>query len=246
VLCLLCIGIAASAQILDANRVIISLHDGSVFIGTILQEDELNIDLMVITQDTVHIHKGLIRTIHRNSKDILIHPGGKAHYIGGSFISTTLGWGGDFGDNPSADLDLIIGKRLNKRFSVGAGVALNANSAVIGNWNWIENHFMPVFAYGRYYITDKKIRPFAFSRLGYGFRTNIFWNEEHTGGVHIQPGVGIHFASRKSARFIITLSQMIQHTNGTRFNFDVFSNPVSINYSHWYNRTMLKFGIEFH
>lgn len=246
VLCLISLSIAAIAQISEANRVIISTHDGSVFIGRIVFEDELNMDLLVVTQDTLHIQKGLIRDIRRNSKDIMLHPGGKMHYVGGIFYSTTVGWGGNFDDNPSADLDFIVGKRLNKRFSVGVGAALSLNSAVIANWNWIDTHFTPVFAYGRYYLNDKKVRPFAFSRLGYGFKTNIFWNDNHTGGVHFQPGVGIHFASRKSARFILTLSQMIQHTKGGQNTFDVFSNPVSLNYSHWYNRTIFKIGVEFH
>ena len=244
-LCLLCIGIAAFAQILDAKRVIISLHDGSVFIGRIVQEDELNMDLLVITQDTVHIQKGLIKDIRRNSKDILIHSGGKMHYTGGPFFSINFGMGGNLADNPSADLDVIYGQRINKRWSVGGGVALSLNSATLPSWQWITTHFMPVFAYGRYYINDKKVRPFAHARLGYGFRTNIFWNDEHTGGLHFQPGVGIHFASRKSSRFVISLSQMLQNTKGSTFNFDVFSNPVNFNSNHWYNRTILKIGIEF-
>jgi len=243
--CCLFFSIAAFSQLAQANRAIISTHDGSVFIGHIVYEDELTIDLVAVTTDTLHIQKGLIRTLRRSSTDIMVHSNGKMHYTGGYFYSTTLGWGGNFDDNPSADLDFIVGKRLNKRVSVGMGAAINFNSAVLPNWIWLDHHFMPVFAYGRYYLNDKRVRPFAFSRLGYGFRTGIVWNDNHTGGVHFQPGIGIHFAARKSARFIITLSQMLQHTKGNRTNFDVFSNPVNFRFSHWYNRTMLKIGVEF-
>lgn len=246
-LCLLFFSTATFAQLLDANRAIIYTHDGSVFIGHIIYSDELTVDLVAVTGDTLHIQKGLIKGYYRNSENMILHRGGKMHYTEGYFVSSTLGWGGNFDESPSFDWDLIVGKRLTKRVSVGIGTSLSLNSAVLPGlgWGWFDHHFMPIFGYGRYYLNDKKVRLFASSRLGYGFPTNIIWNDDHQGGLHFQPGVGIHFASRKSGRFIITLSQMIQQTGGSRTDLDVFSNPVNFNYTHWYNRTMLKIGVEF-
>ena len=81
--------------------------------------------------------------------------------------------------------------------------------------------------------------------MGYGNPSNIVWaGGEYSGGVHFQPGFGVHFASRRKARFILTLSQMIQNTRGERVDFDFLSNPINIKYKYWYNRTMLKIGVE--
>ena len=90
-LCCLFFSIAAFSQLSQANRAIISTHEGSVFIGHILYEDEVIIDLLVVTADTLHIQKGLIKSIRRNSKDILVHSGGKMHYTGAvSYTHLTL------------------------------------------------------------------------------------------------------------------------------------------------------------
>lgn len=231
------------AQLTPDDRAIIYYEDGSIFIGPIIAEDANFLTLVAITNDTIHINKGFIKKAFRTDKNILLHPGGKMHYTLGQFVSTSMGWG--LSDNPSFDWDIILGRRLDKKWSVGLGASLSFNSV----WNFrgisMDNHFVPVFAYGRYYLTHNKARLFAFSRLGYGFRSSWFQFGDHTGGLHFQPGIGVHFASRKRVRFIITLSQMLQHTKGNRVDFDFLSNPINIDYNFFYNRTMLKVGMEF-
>ena len=231
------------SQLTPEKNSIIYYKDGSVFIGEILEDHAFSIKMAITTGDTLHITKKNIRKIFQPSRNVLMHTKGKMHYTSGIFVSTTLG--GGLSADPSFDWDLVVGRRLNEKWSVGVGAAVSFNSV----WNFrgifLDNHFIPIFAYGRYYLTKKSARLFAFSRLGYGVRSDIALGDDHTGGVHIQPGIGVHFASRKSARFIITLSQMLQHTRGSRVDFDFLSNPINVDYNFFYNRTMLKIGVEF-
>ena len=230
------------SQLTTENQAIVYYKDGSVFIGKIVEDNATSIHIMVATGDTLHVAKKDIKRIFRSSRDVLIHRRGKMHYTSGIFVSTTMG--GGLSDNASFDWDLVVGRHLNEKWSVGIGAATSTNSV----WNFrgvnLDNNFIPIFAYGRYYLTNKRARLFAFSRLGYGVRSDWGWGDDHTGGVHIQPGVGIHFASRKALRFVITLSQMLQHTKGSRVDFDFLSNPINVNYNFFYNRTMLKIGID--
>lgn len=233
---------AVFSQLTPENRAIVYYKDGSVFIGEILKDKVIGIEMVITTGDTLHLAKRDIKRIFQSSRDILMHSRGKMHYTSGQFVSTSMG--GGLSEDPSFDWDVVLGRHLNEKWSVGVGAALSFNSV----WNFrgvsADNHFIPVFAYGRYYLTKKRARLFAFSRLGYGVRSDLAWGDDHTGGVHFQPGIGVHFAARKSVRFIITLSQMLQHTKGNRVDFDFLSNPVNIDYNFFYNRTMLKVGID--
>ncbi|NJL75989.1 MAG: hypothetical protein HC892_14185 [Saprospiraceae bacterium] len=92
-----------------------------------------------------------------------------------------------------------------------------------------------------------RIRPYLFSQLGYGFGVNDeFSNDITSGGVYFEPGVGIHFASRKNLRFIMSLSQHIQRGTGSIQTFDFSSNnSIEVNYNLLFNRAVFKIGMEF-
>ena len=234
------------SQFSTQKRTIIYNKDGSFFIGKILKDHPSSIEMIKTTGDTLNIHKRQIKRIFQTSRDIIMHTKGSVHYTSGIFASTSFGWG--LSEDHSFDWDLVVGRHLNEKWSVGLGASVNYNTTNNFRGIRIDNRFTPIFAYGRYYINKKSARLFAFSRLGYGFgffSDNIEWVDNQTGGVHIQPGIGVHFASRKSIRFIITLSQMLQHTRGSQVDFDFLSNPINIDYNFFYNRTMLKVGIEF-
>jgi len=103
----------AIAQITTKNGAIVQYADGSVFIGQIVAEDEWQMSLVVVTGDTLHLAQSLIKRIHRNSKEILVHDRGKFHYKSGVFVSTTMGVG--LSDNFSLSLggeavSLLVGE----------------------------------------------------------------------------------------------------------------------------------------
>ncbi len=232
------------AQLEWENRAIIHYFDGSIFIGTIVEEDPLQVIMIAATSDTLHLNKASIKKIFRNSTNVLIHNGGKFHFKKGLFwaISTTLGAAEN--GNASFQQNFVIGKRFNKKWSAGLGTGLHFNEASF-NGIWTTSDFIPFYAYGRYYVTHKRARIFAASKLGFGFASEIAWSDAETGGLLFQPEVGIHFASRKNARFVLSIGQYIQHTKGEDIFFDQFGNPVNSRFSLWLNRTVFKAGIEF-
>jgi len=232
-----------TAQITVESKAIVYYFDGSIFIGRIVEEDALQIKLIAVTKDTINISKALTKRILRNAENVLLHQGGKFHYAYGTFFSVSFG--GGISEHESSDLELIIGKRLNTKLSVGVGAAMSSHSVWNFNGLWIDNAFVPVFGYGRYYLRDKKARVFAAASLGYGFASDIGFGGNHSGGVFFQPAIGVHFASRKRTRFIITLGQTLQHTKGTQFSWDSLGNEIVFDYKYLFNRTMLKIGIEF-
>jgi len=233
----------ATAQLTVENKAIVYYQDGSVFIGHIVEEDALQMKVVVVTLDTITINKAFIKRILRNAENVLLHQGGKFHYTDGNFVSASSG--GGLSEDESVELSLILGKRLNTKWSVGVGVAISNHSIWNFNGLWIDNGFIPVFGYGRYYLRDKKVRVFAAASLGYGIASDLGFGGNHSGGVYFQPAIGLHFASRKRARFIITLGQTLQRTKGTQWRWDSLGNEIVFDYKYLFNRTMLKIGIEF-
>lgn len=226
-----------------AERAIVNTYDGSTFIGKIIAEDDMNMTVIVVTQDTININKGFIKRIRRSDKNISIVSGGKFHFTKGPFYSLQWGAGGSENGDATNQFDFIVGYRFNQKIAAGLGVGSHINSTFFRGI-WAENTFVPVYAYGRYYPFDKKVRPFVSGKLGWGFADENAFGDDHTGGVMFQPSIGLNFASRKNSRFILSLSQIIQNTKGDSFNQDQFGNPIIANYSLWYNRTILTLAIE--
>jgi len=231
-------------QAKEEYRSLVYTHDGSVFIGKILSEDDFEIKMQVVTNDIVTINKGLIHKLFRGGTEILVHPGGKMHFNSGFFFSTSFGT--SLTSNVfSSEWDFIFGKRLGKQLSVGIGTSI-ATHEVNLNFFWVNASFVPIYGYGRYYLTHKKARIFGATKLGWGIPEGFGWEVNHKGGIHFQPSIGVHFASKKARRWVITLSQNVQKIKGTDTSFDIFNNPVDINYNIWMTRVMLKVGIEIH
>lgn len=236
-----CCGTAQNEQL---DKAIIYTFDGSVFIGEIVAENDLELMMQVVTTDIITVNKGMINRMYRGEHEVLIHRGGKIHYNSGVFFSTTFGGGGT-DTNSSGEWDFILGKRLNKYYSVGIGMAFT-NHTLDLVFTTLDPGFIPVYGYGRYYLTHKRARLFGAAKLGWGFPSGFGFEINHSGGLYFQPSVGIHFASKKARRFIIAIANTIQNVSGNNVFFDQFSNPVTTNYNLWMNRVLIKIGIEIH
>lgn len=244
-----------NAQIELEDRVVVYHEDGSVFIGALVYEDLQDIVMILSTSDTIFINKDNTRKIKYASKHLLLHTKGKYHYIKGFFAAFT--YGNALSEQYSQQTDLILGMRLDKKYSVGLGIGMHTHSTSFGGsssssfqsfntWNWVQNNFIPIYAYGRYYPWDFKLRPFADMKLGYSVPNLTLWGDTHSGGIYFQPSIGVHFSSRRNFRWTLALSQAVQYTAGRRIAFDTFSNEIDYNYKIWYNRTTLTVGLEFH
>jgi len=231
------------AQINQKNQAIIYSYDGSILIGEVVEENDKHVQLKVFYTDTVSVPNDMIRKMYRSPEDVLIFDEGKIHYTSGYYFSSSTAFGG--GESSSFDFDFIAGSRIDPTYSIGVGLAFNFNNIPLVPNEWIEAHFITLFAYGQYYFTNNKRRIFAATRLGYGFPSGFGFEIDHTGGLHFQPGIGIHFPSKRNRRFKLSLSHMVQKAKGTDTSFDVLNNPVSVSYDLWLSRTMLRFGWEF-
>lgn len=225
------------------DRAIVYYEDGSVFIGEILEEDRRFVRLVLATDDTIKVNKSFIKRT-RYARDITIHQKGKFHFSRGFFMNLSYGVGfSSF--NSSVLTDFVAGTRLSSKYAVGLGIGIHLHSRFLGDFNWVSDQFTPVYLYGRYYPWNKRIKPFADISTGFGFSTNRGFGATHTGGFLFSPGIGLNFAARRNFRFLLSLNQMIQNTSGTDFAFDRFGNQVELDYRVWYNRTVIKFVLEF-
>lgn len=238
----------ALTQIKIPPRTIIFYEDGSVFIGEIASENSQILSLVISTLDTIQINKNFVRRIKRTPEDIILFNKGKYHFTKGGFGGIEHGYG--ISENYTVQFDIIAGIHLNEKYSVGIGTGYHEYDSFFQSPNngftWISNASFPLYAYGRYHPWNKKWRPYADLKLGYGSPIQTWWdNNNRRGGLFMQPGIGIKFASRNNFRFKISLSQAIQRSVGTRFGWDNLGNEIQFDYRIWQNRTMLKIGFEF-
>ncbi len=211
---------------------IVKYSDGSYFIGEILDRDEQKIKMRSSTNDILHLDiKNIVKI--REGEEIFLYNNRKFHRKKGFFISTDLalistGWN-------VLQTTLILAIRLPRRFAVGGGTSRLR----------VESHaFQTFFGYGRYYITNNKKRLFTDLRFGYGYaREGHFTIEEdHNGGAHVQPGLGIVFSSKNNFRFKLSMAQVLQKTSGYyEYHPSLAGQPYKILFSY----TILKLGIQF-
>lgn len=236
------------------QKVIIYYYDGSIFQGKIVAEDSTQIILIPSTKvDTLHVAKAFIHKMFRDADNVILYPGGKYHYTTGKFFSYASGFNLNEG-NGSSELEMLLGQRLSQKVSVGIGIQLalhavnnvnngnNFNTPNIGEELSLFNGFIPLFAYGQYYLTNKKARLFVSANLGYGIAAQSISTNEHSGGIYFQPAIGLHFASNRFARSYMAIGQTFQQSKGTQFSRDNLGNEVRFNYEYLFNRTLLKFG----
>ncbi len=253
ILLLLCFSIFCSAysfgQIFRKNKVtmsksaIVHYNDGSIFVGRIIREGTLDMDLLLTTNDTIHLDKTFIHRIKRGDENISLYGGTRFHYTKGVFYSLHLGGNFNTWDAQTNQFELIAGYRFSKNLAAGIGVGASYN-ATEAFGTFIDTNSIPLFAYGRYYPIDKRIKPFVAGKLGWAFPDNNAFGGDHSGGLLFQPEIGVNFASRKRIRFLVSIGQQLQNIKGDNLNFDGFGNPISSKFNIWFNRTVLKVGID--
>ncbi len=246
--CLLILAISAHCYGQKTSEALVKCRDGSVYRGKLIKEDDKVLQIVNSTKDTIHVLRSRVKKVYR-SGDYLIHSNGKMHDTNGFFWGINIGFNAanlfNADDLRSEHLELLFGWRFNKRWTIGNGFGSEFNTSEVGGFI-VESTFASLFLYGRYYITDNRQRLFAYSRIGIG---TIPAEEEeintNVGGIQWQGGLGVHFASRKRGRFIISLGYYLQKTNGIQFYLDDFGNEVKIDYDLLITRPIIKLGIEF-
>ncbi|MFT7450109.1 MAG: hypothetical protein ACI9VN_000822, partial [Patescibacteria group bacterium] len=180
-----------------------------------------------------------------SNDNFLFHSGGRYHYTTGLFGGINIGFS-PTDKTVSEHVSFLLGYRFDKRFSAAIGLGNELTTSTVSGFD-IETTFSSYYLYGRYYLTDSRRRPFAYARAGYGSGPDEESESgRHGGGVQGQLGLGIHFASKRRSRFILSLGYHAQQTTGQQFFLDTFGNELVVDYKKiWVNNFILKFGIEF-
>jgi len=233
------------------ERVVAKYKNGLFYSGEKVDEKQNITSIKINTGDTIHINRFLLSR-YFDSDDALIFPNGKYIQTKGSFWDLTFGFNAlgiveSLDQRVSTHLEVIYGRRINDKMNIGVGLGFEFNEAKVAGFQF-DTQFSSIFAYGRYYLNNSSKRLFLFSRIGVGYPSEDNEEEniaEHSSGFNSLTGLGIHFASRKSSTFQISLGFYTQKTNGQEFFLDNIGNEVQTNFDILIKRLMFKFGWEF-
>lgn len=233
------------------NNSIFYLHNGSVYIGEVLNDRGESLNVRLIDGNEINFSRYRVKR-YLDSKDIVLHRDGKYHVTRGFFFQPGLATNFE-GFAPveeesriSSHTSFLFGYYLNPRFAIGAGIGFEFNQAVVSGFEF-DTQVSSQYIYGRYYINNKKRRPFIYSRVGYGTRNDEsnFGSNNPNGGINFQAGGGMHFSSRKKSKFVLTLGYHMQKTDGTERFIDDFGSEIIADYDIMIQRLILTFGMEF-
>lgn len=223
---------------------VIYYKDGSIFKGQVIKEDPLHYLMVLSTLDTISINKAMIGRF-ANTRRMNLYRKGGFHYKEGIYFYFTGMLGGGSNDSYTGITDITVAYRTNPDQSIGLGAGLAISDIVLAS-TWMTHEFTTLFLYGRQYLGKSKTRFYFDSRVGYGFprmSENAF-GDDHNGGLHFQPGVGLHFASKSGLKWHVGIARFVQRTSGQDFTTGPFNQPIETDFKLWYSRTVFKIGIE--
>jgi len=229
----------------EDDYMLAKLHDGSVFYGSKVDEDDDMIRLRISTRDTIHVDRRLAKHIY-DSDNAIVFTDGKYFETKGFFWTFSMGTN-ILTEQVSSHIEFLFAQRITSKFAVGGGTGFEFNEASAAGFNF-DTQFSTLFAYGRFNILEGKRRFFAWGRIGQGFSSedNIEGiRNEQEGGINAMLGVGLHFSSRSKSKFQLMLGQYFQETSGREFFIDTLGNEIETSYELLIKRLILKFGWEF-
>ncbi len=222
---------------------IVYYKDGSVFKGRIVNEDPNQYLMVIGTLDTITINKSMVGRFS-DARHMDLYRKGGFHYKDGFYAYITAMLGGN-DEHATGLTDITFAYRTRQDQSIGIGAGLAISDVVLAS-TWMTHEFTTLFLYGRQYLGRSKSRFYFDTRVGYGFprvSENVF-GDDHKGGVHFQPGIGLHFASKSGLKWHIGLARFIQRTSGEDVTTGPFNQPIETDFKLWYSRTVFKIGIE--
>lgn len=235
------------------------LKDGSVLKGEIIEDNDFAVTLVIFSGDTLvigykHINSVGADLLETNQRYIRKPRKPQFHKTEGLFVTISSGIILSQ-DEPTAQLSVIGGKRINENLLLGAGVGVFDYTKVLSNY-YMYNSYAALTGYGRYYFNTDKTKYYTALRLGYGLSLDLgeeFPNDQNNhydGGVTGQVSLGVHFASRRKWRFLVEANLGYQKTSGRINTFDWnqpnWTNfPITIEYDITFIRPGISVGIEF-
>lgn len=218
------------------------LKDGSIFRGTKIDESGYHVEMVLAVGDTVIFDKDEVAGI--TTYDTSTSPsykGDRYHKTEGLFVHVSYAFR-SYNAEVTNKGDITFGKRLSEKLQLGLGIGVTQSDAAITQNTWVFTTFVNPYAYGRYYINQNNVRPFAEVKAGYGFSTR---ERNHSSGVYFEPGIGVQAASRSKFKWNVGLSFYYQPTSGQRTEGGFGSvTPIEVDYNIKYSRLLINFGVE--
>lgn len=234
----------------NPHFVIAKYYDGSIFNGISTGESQGILALELITGDTISVNRKYAKEV-LDRNNAIIYKDFKHHKTTGNFWDFSMGFNASsFGsdDSPiSSHMRLMYGTRLHGKLCIAGGLGLEFNEASVGGFIF-NSQLFSLFGYGKYYLTDRRRRIYAFGRIGFGFTTEEQINginNEQQGGFNGKYGLGILFPSKRKSRFQLNLGHYFQKMSGREFFLDAFGNEIETTYDLLVSRLILSFGWEF-
>ena len=218
------------------NKVIAFMREGSIYIGDYINEDDAQVSLQLVTEDSISIDRRLAREIY-TPKNALIFKRAKFHPTTGMYMH--FDWGTNFNaDGGGVQTSIGLGYRLNKKWEMLGGLGISTQTVGIG-FRTETIVGAPLYVGGLYNLTDTKARIFAFSRLGPVFGIEPGGDGADVGFM-IDAGLGINFASATFSRIQLTISNYNQYAKLDILQNDRFGNPISGMATVWLNRLAIR------
>lgn len=100
----------------------------------------------------------------------------------------------------------IHGKRITPKVSAGVGTGFNFT----GKLNQLvgQEFFVELYLYGKYYLSNKRFRPFIEAKGGTMIGIEKRIREDLYPGLMFQGGIGVEFAQSTPARISLTLNYL--------------------------------------
>lgn len=225
------------------------LHDGSVYIGKKLSEEDGIIKMKLSSGDTVNFARILGKDILDEQSAILL-PNGKYHRTTGRFFSFQFGFHSNFTSEEAAvstHVEYSYLWRLRPNMSLGPSIGFEFNESQVAGFTF-NTTFLSLGVNGRYYINSDKRRIYTFGRIAYGFPGEEEVENaqrEHSGGFNFIGGLGVQFPYKKKASFHLNIGQYFQKTSGSEFFLDNLGNEINTEFDIFIKQLVIKVAWDF-
>ena len=229
----------------------ILLEDGSSLVGQVIDQTDQEVSFQIIGGPVIKIARNQIKELLRGEE--VKDKKGKVYFSNGKSISTkgsyaTLHIGTNWTNNETVDgkfgglfLSSSYGFHFNRFLSVGGGIGIE----IINGPNFNNYTFVPVFAEIRGYpFSNKTTTPYYAMSIGYGFGWDLFDSfsrGSYTGGLNVEPRIGLRFASHKRSQFYTELGYKYQSTEST-YRRSSFEGATFVKQDIQFFRPTLNFG----
>jgi len=208
----------------DENEYLIYMKDGSMFRGTIHEEEYSPNEMTIIVDDDIIFQAPLksIKKITDLRPNYYFLPTSQSFKQAGNYFYVSVGTGLGLRDRLYREVNFQSGRFINPKLALGVGTGLNYLESNCQN-NRRGFNFIHMYSHVKVFPHQEEISPFYSLEVGWGILNSI--NEicyqlddveirrKFEGGLFLKPSIGLRFAARSKSNFAIKLAYNIQNSH---------------------------------